>query len=276
MQALSLAEIAELVEANEANRFRTTLACAPPEFAAQYGLSQHEIGGATAFCIEKLPSPVFNRVIGLGLRQPATEAMIDALIAFYERAQTSFGISVSVAARPAQLPAWLLARGFQCGDNWAKMIRNADPPTQIDATLRIERINESKAALYATFIRTGFQLPAWYGSLCERLIEQPNVYAYLAFMEDVPVGTGTLLVSDRVGTLYNGVTQPAYRRRGVQQALMVRRIQDGIGLGCRWFTTETIEDTPEKPNPSYHNMVRSGFQLAYLRPNYIYSNSASQ
>ena len=50
---------------------------------------------------------------------------------------------------------------------------------------------------------------------------------------------------------------------------MAQRIRDGMALGCRWLITETGEDTPEHPNPSYHNMLRTGFKLAYHRANYM-------
>jgi hypothetical protein len=72
-----------------------------------------------------------------------------------------------------------------------------------------------------------------------------------------------------MGTLKN------YRGRGAQGALFARCIQDGRVLGVKWFITETGEDSPEDPNPSYHNMVRNGFQLAYLRRNYVHRVAAS-
>ncbi|MDP8923063.1 MAG: hypothetical protein M3O34_09340 [Chloroflexota bacterium] len=68
-----------------------------------------------------------------------------------------------------------------------------------------------------------------------------------------------------------GATLEAYRRRGAQGAIVARRIRDGADLGCRWLVTEAVEDTPDHPNPSYHNMLRTGFRLAYQRPNYVYS-----
>jgi hypothetical protein len=33
---------------------------------------------------------------------------------------------------------------------------------------------------------------------------------------------------------------------------------------------ETAEEKPDKPVASYRNMRRMGFEIAYLRPNYIY------
>jgi hypothetical protein len=37
-----------------------------------------------------------------------------------------------------------------------------------------------------------------------------------------------------------------------------------------WFASETYEDTPEHPNPSYRNMLRNGFKLAYLQKYYYH------
>ena len=39
--------------------------------------------------------------------------------------------------------------------------------------------------------------------------------------------------------------------------------------GCRWFVTETGEDLPDRPNPSFRNMMRAGFHVAYHRPNFM-------
>jgi hypothetical protein len=50
---------------------------------------------------------------------------------------------------------------------------------------------------------------------------------------------------------------------------MARRIEDGRALGCRWFVTETGEDAPARPNPSFRNMIRAGFRLAYHRVNFM-------
>jgi hypothetical protein len=84
-----------------------------------------------------------------------------------------------------------------------------------------------------------------------------------------------MFVKDDVGWLGFGSTLESHRKRGGQGAMFERRIQDGLLLGCKWFVTETGEDTPEDPNPSYHNMLRTGFELAYLRPNYVHQPPTS-
>jgi GNAT superfamily N-acetyltransferase len=92
---------------------------------------------------------------------------------------------------------------------------------------------------------------------------------YMAWDGDAPAAAAALFIRDGAGWLGVAATLPAYRRRGAQGALMARRLQDGAALGCRWFATETGQDRPDKPNPSFHNMQRAGFIVAYQRPNYL-------
>jgi hypothetical protein len=84
------------------------------------------------------------------------------------------------------------------------------------------------------------------------------------------VATGALYLRAGIGYLSLGATLPSHRRRGAQGAIMARRIADATALGCRWLVTETFEDSPQHPNPSYHNMLRTGFVPAYRRPNYVW------
>jgi hypothetical protein len=41
-------------------------------------------------------------------------------------------------------------------------------------------------------------------------------------------------------------------------------------LGCSLIVVETAEQTKDKPAPSFCNMRRFGFEVAYARPNYIF------
>ena len=85
----------------------------------------------------------------------------------------------------------------------------------------------------------------------------------------MPIAGAALYQHEGVADLWGAATIPEYRGRGAQGALMVRRINDAAAVGCRWLVSETVEETAENPNPSYHNMLRLGFEIAYLRPNYV-------
>jgi hypothetical protein len=277
VEILSVEQMAEIAEMSEANMYRTMWDSAPPDYAAQYGMSWQEVGGATALLLKALPSvALFNRVVGLGIRQPATETMLDDLIGLYTGLQTVICIPVGPAAQPPQLIDWLLARGFQRRSNLAKMIRGPEPAPKTETDLHVERVDETTAVHAGKIVQSAFRMPDWVAPWFANWVQHPDVYGYLAYAGDMPVGTGGLVVSGEWGSFGAGSTLPEYRRRGAQSALFARRIQDGITLGCRWFTTETGEDTQENPNPSYHNMVRAGFQLAYVQAWYIYEPQAKQ
>jgi hypothetical protein len=113
-------------------------------------------------------------------------------------------------------------------------------------------------------------MPAGFGPLVSGLLGRPGWHHYAAFDGEQLVATGAVSIWNGIDMLGFGATLPSHRGRGAQGALMARRIRDGIALGCRWLTTETGEDTPGQSNPSYRNMLRTGFRLAYVRPNYIY------
>lgn len=269
-QALTLAETAAIVENSEMSMVRALTVNLPHDAATEYGIAFEDVGDGVAIYFEKLPIVVFNRAIGIGVSQPATEPILDELVQSYGRRQLAFGVSVSPAAQPPQLMDWLLERRFQHGFNLAKMIRGNEPPPAVKTDLRIESVTKANASHYAHIVQIVFGMPDWTVPLFELMVTLPNIYSYVAYADDIPAAVGSLYINNSIGALFNGATLPEYRRRGGQGAIMARRITDGITLGCRWFTTETVEDTLEAPNPSHHNMLRTGFQLAYVRPTYVH------
>lgn len=90
----------------------------------------------------------------------------------------------------------------------------------------------------------------------------------MSFAGDVPAGTGALLLKDGVAHLDWGVTHPEFRRRGGQSAVLARRIGDALALGCDLLVTTTGEAVPGDPQHSYNNILRTGFEEAYLRENW--------
>jgi hypothetical protein len=52
--------------------------------------------------------------------------------------------------------------------------------------------------------------------------------------------------------------------------LLARRIADAKTLGVKRLVVETAEDTTDRRAPSFHNLRRLGFELAYVRPNYLW------
>jgi hypothetical protein len=135
--------------------------------------------------------------------------------------------------------------------------------------LRIAAIGEQDAPAFASVACAAFGMPGHLRPWLEMGVGQAGWRHYLAFDGDRPVATGALFVRAGVGWLGLDSTLPEHRRRGAQGAIMAQRIRDAAALGCQWVITETGEDRAENPNPSFHNMIRTGFALAYQRPNYL-------
>jgi hypothetical protein len=265
----SLAEIARVCEFAEAWAVAGVAGAAQPDFVRQTGLRVEHIGSAVALVMERIDHILFNRVIGLGLIEPATEAMIDRIVDLYRPYGVRFAVQLNPTAQPDALPAWLAARGIERRDSWLKFIRGVAPPPPAPTDLRIAAIGPEFAAAYAETISTVFEMPPLFRPWAQANIGRPGWRHYLASDGDQPVATAALFVREGIGWLGEAGTLSVARGRGAQSALLARRITDAAALGCRRLVVETGDDTPQEPNPSAHNVRRAGFQLAYRRPNYM-------
>lgn len=272
MTSLDPVEIAHVVEFGEAAAYADLIRAAPADLATSLGLTVTKVGSAIALTMRAVDILLFNRVMGLGLVEPALEAMVDEVVAHYRsQGLKHFGFQLSPAAQPAALPEWIKARGFQARDNWVKVIRGSEPAPQIDTDLRVDEIGSEHRRGFSTVALTAFGMPESLRPWLEAPIGRPGWHCYAAFDGEQAVGAGALFVKGEVAWLGVGSTLPSHRGRRAQGAIMARRIRDAIALGCRWIVTETGEETPQQPNPSWHNMLRTGFRLVYPRPNYVFS-----
>lgn len=242
----------------------------PPSEAQALGMSLHKIHFATALVMEIAPDWLFNRVLGFGLEGAATQECLDSIIDLYGDKDLPVCISLSPEAVPSSASSWLQQRKFKIVNQWVKMIRGAEPPPALDTDLQIVEVEADHAALVGTLICAGFGLPDTLLPVFSSVVSIPHNHVYLAKDGDFPVGVGCLTIHNDIGHLNTATTLQAYRKRGIQGALMAHRIRQGIRMGCHWFATETAK-LPDQPNPSYNNMLRCGFREHYLRPNYVKS-----
>ena len=114
------------LDASEALAYRDMFAAAPPLLARSLGLEARETAGATLLLAPGIPSPQFNRVIGLGNLRAPSESETDAIAAAYRSAGVkSWWAQVSPGTRSEKLASQLAARGFAppARRAWVKMSR---------------------------------------------------------------------------------------------------------------------------------------------------------
>ena len=84
-----------------------------------------------------------------------------------------------------------------------------------------------------------------------------------------------LYANGDAGWLGVASTRADYRGRGAQSALLAARIERAGELGLRLLVTETGAAEDDEPGTSYRNILRAGFEPAYVRPNYTASGAGS-
>jgi len=258
--------LAHLVEFTEASAYADMFRAAPPAFDLQV----EESDDCVAFFAPSVDILLFNRVMGLGLRTSARPGVTGSLVERYiTHGVRNFGFQLSPEAAPSSLPDELAASDLHIRDYWTKVYRPREPVASIPTDLRIDRIDVSQADIFAEVACLGFGMPNSLKPLMAATVGRTGWHHYMACDDSGPAAVGALFVRDGVGWLGVATTLPDYRRRGAQGAIMSRRLVDGMELGCKWFVTETGKDLPDKPNPSFHNMMHTGFIVAYDRPNYM-------
>ena len=91
----------------------------------------------------------------------------------------------------------------------------------------------------------------------------------LALAGDEPAAAAALHAQDGLGWLGFAATLPEFRHRGAQNALFAARFAKAVELSLELLVTETGELLPDRPSNSYRNILRNGFEEAYLRPNWV-------
>jgi hypothetical protein len=242
---------------------------APEPVRETLGIRVEKINSASALLVRGIDYEDFNRVIGLGVDEPATERAVDRMLAFYrDNGIRRFLIHLAPVARPANIRQWLEARGLVAKRRWAKMYRPPEPLAGFETKWRLAEVAPEEAERYGRVVCAGFEMPESIAPWNAATVGRVGWKQFLALDGEEAIGCGSIFVSDGMCWLGVGATVPGRRRQGAQGAVMARRIAEGIALDCKWLATETAEDLPDKPNPSLHNMIRTGFLTAYLRENF--------
>jgi hypothetical protein len=187
-----------------------------------------------------------------------------------------FLLSISPAAKPDSIAAWLEARGFRRHNAWVKLHREAERVPEIaTAGLRIEEIGPERALEFGKIVQSGFSMTDVAGEWIALTVGRMGWRHYLAKDGGTAVGAAAMYMKGAWAWFGFAATLEEARGRGAQRALIARRITDAHVAGVRWLSIETAEDTPERDAPSFRNVVRQGFRVAYLRPNWLWKAPGS-
>jgi GNAT superfamily N-acetyltransferase len=91
-------------------------------------------------------------------------------------------------------------------------------------------------------------------------LRRPGWSLYLARFDGTPAATAVLYVAENVGYCADAATHPAFRGRGLQTALLHRRIADARAAGVDFVCSGA-----DFLSQSHRNMERAGMRVLFVR-----------
>jgi len=214
-----------------------------------------------------LGSPI-GRAVGMGFSAPVTESDMDQLEHFYYSrrapAQTDYcpltDISLLEIARK---------RGYQVAELNNVLARTLDPTEECPhgpPGFEIRPGKPEEALAFSTIVRQGFfpdgGEPAGFDEMLAPMFGFPGVMTFVAEAGGTLVATGAGLVipEHRIVALFGAATLKPHRGRGLQTAILQRRLQRAAAAGCEYAVIVTLGGTT-----SQRNAERLGFRVAYSK-----------
>jgi hypothetical protein len=242
----------------------------PAGVAAERGIEARDFGPVQATIVGELPrAGMMNLVFG------ATEpgAIESGHLAAATEWVRSRGIDYYVPVTPGEAGAaaeqWLTANGFGKSYAWMKFVRDAHPPRfAAPEDVEVLELTDAEPEPFGMIAATAFGLPAWAAAFFANLPANGDWRCYVARVDDETQACAAMHVHEGVAEFGVAATLEPARGRGCQLALLHRRILDATEAGCHTLFVETGERVPERPSGSYRNILRAGFEEAYLRPNW--------
>lgn len=223
--------------------------------------SEHVAGGIAFFGGVGYPA---NQIVGMGLHEEVTAADMDRVEDFFR----SRGVPSTVVVSPladASLRTLLGERGYAIGEFNSVLMKRIshEEPFTLPPGVVVERVTPETIRPWMSAIAEGFAQDIEVAEdVFGGFAALPGALAFLARIDGKIVGGcgGRVIRKGRIGALFGTATLPDYRRRGVQGALIAKRLHEAALAGCEYAVVST-----HPGSGSQRNMERRGFRLAYTK-----------
>jgi GNAT superfamily N-acetyltransferase len=269
-----VSESADLVplERAEIGAFTDLYRSATPAIAEQCGIAVRELEEGVVLAATELDVLALNRAIGVGLtRSPTDEDLARIVDVFHEIGSPRHFVQVAPTEQGEDLGTRLEGVGMRHYNNWMRLRRDlSDLPAARESAVKVEPIGPEDAGTFSRIVAAAFGYPPAISPLTGCVIGRAGWHHYLAYEADEPIGAAAMFVAGEAAWFGFAATKAKHRGRGAQTSLVVRRLRDATREGCKWVSVETAEQTPEHEAPSFRNLTRLGFTVAYRRANYLW------
>jgi hypothetical protein len=269
-------EFARQLEFAELNAWCDQWNAYPVELKRRLQLDSLWLGNVFILTSPVIPFAHFNRVMGLGLTQPATEKELDDILACFQAKNIKrLELHHIPHTQPPQLVDWLTARGLRVMSGWDRIYRGNEAladKTAMPAGMRAEKVTLATMKEWATFLVTWYCLEPTKPLLLS-LVERQGWHHY-ALRENERIIAARSMYIHSDGMAWWGIEAPVpgfmTPRFDWDYHLCREIVKDGLQLGGKYFVAD-IEKTSEKmDHDGYRNFAALGFKRAYFRSNYSY------
>jgi GNAT superfamily N-acetyltransferase len=233
----------------------------------EFPVAIENIGGGIALFAG--PDSPVTQVIGVGLNGEVSDADLDHLTEFF----LSRGAPAAAELCPLvdmKLYERFAARGYkvlEVSDMMYLELKSFAPAAFAPGvTVRVAAVEE--LTLWTRTVAQGFAesypVTPELLDVMEGFAHRPNAASFLAYIDGEVAGGGAASTYEGVGGLFGASTLPAFRRRGVQSALLSARLAWTAAQGC-----DLAVSISNPASASHRNMERFGLRVAYTRTKLI-------
>jgi len=260
-----------LIEQTEMEAWRSLVDVVPDTLKVFNGLEYRFIGGGLAINFRKMPVPLFNRVIGLGLSEPLTQHIIDEVKSFYTQKE-KYIVHFSSPVRPANADTLLQQNGFYPAGAWERIVRDNSPlyiSNEADTGIEVKQVDSSLKEPWVEFLidTYGYDFYWWPRAFAA----QKGWKHYVALRKDTIIACRSFFTTAK-STVFSGVDAPV---PGVMTkvyapdfAIWKKAIQDGLNEGAILFVADIELPDKGKNRPAYDGFKQLGFLIPYTRYHY--------
>jgi hypothetical protein len=265
--SLSFRETVELHERIEAEAYRDLIDAASDEIREQLGLQHHAIEDGTLFVCRAVDHIMFDRVIGLGIRSDPAPGTLDRIVAIFDQNGIKNWI-IQLAPGTDALASLCSAHGFvRHPRTWAVFSRDPEPAEKIETAVAVREIGIAERDAFAEVVAKAYGVPAATALWAAAAIGRSKWRYFGGFAGNEMIACGVLFLDQGAGWFGFGATLANHRGKKAQQAVLAGRIEAARREGAKILFTETGIPHEGEAGPSFKNIQRAGFRIAYERPN---------
>jgi GNAT superfamily N-acetyltransferase len=225
------------------------------------GIAYRKVGkDGWALMARHLPVPSFNAVVGL---QAGDESGIAAVLRWYRKHGVKPQVEVVPGREGGKLTRKLVRLGYhQSGFHASTIARPADAVAPDPAADVVRVTDRAMLEDFLTAYIAGRRIPDGEGFRrnVRPWLDEPGWSLFLGRVDGGPAAAAILYLREGFGYLADAATNPRYRGRGLQTALLSHRMRHADRAGATQVCSgATFLST------SHRNMIRAGMVLQFVR-----------